>query len=318
MIVFQGLRPGNVRSPSGRKQKLFIVHQGLRPWQRSCALRAEREGVHCPPGTASLATFVRPPGGETEVIHCPAGTSSLATLVRPPGGKRRCSLPTRDFVPGNVRAPSGRGNRSCSLPTRDYVPGNARPPSGRGNGSYSLSSRDFVPGNARPPSGRKEKVFIAHQGLRPWQRSCALRAGKQKLFIAHQGLRPWQRSSALRAGKRKLFIVQQGLRPWQRSCALRAEREVVHCPPGTSSLATFVRPAGENRSYSWPTGDFVPGNARAPSGRKHKMFTVRPPGGNRSCWLSTRGTAFLATFARPPGGTERRFRAPAPHQLVIY
>jgi len=159
MIVFQGLRPGNVRSPSGRKQKLFIVHQGLRPWQHSFALRAEREGVHCPPGTASLATFVRPPGGETEVIHCPAGTSSLAT---------------------------------------------------------------------------------------------------------------------------------------------------------------FVRPAGENRSYSWPTGDFVPGNARAPSGRKHKMFTVRPPGGNRSCWLSTRGTAFLATFARPPGGTERRFRAPAPHQLVIY
>jgi len=182
MIVFQGLRPGNVRSPSGRKQKLFIVHQGLRPWQRSCALRAEREGVHCPPGTASLATFVRPPGGETEVIHCPAGTSSLATLVRPPGGKRRCSLPTRDFVPGNVRAPSGRGNRSCSLPTRDYVPGNVR------------------------------------------------------------------------------------------------------------------RPPGENTRCS--------------------LSALR--GGSRSCWLSTRGTASLATFARPPGGTERRFRAPAPHQLVIY
>ena len=81
MIVFQGLRPGNVRSPSGRKQKLFIVHQGLRPWQRSCALRAEREGVHCPPGTASLATFVRPPGGETEVVHCPPGITSLATFV---------------------------------------------------------------------------------------------------------------------------------------------------------------------------------------------------------------------------------------------
>ena len=84
MIVFQGLRPGNVRSPSGRKQKLFIVHQGLRPWQHSFALRARIEVIHGPPGTSSLATLARPPGentrcslsalrAETEVVGCPPG-----------------------------------------------------------------------------------------------------------------------------------------------------------------------------------------------------------------------------------------------------
>jgi hypothetical protein len=110
-------------------------------------------------------------------------------------------------------------SRDCVLAT--FV----RPPGG--NRSCSLSTRDFVPGNIRSPCGRKEKVFIAHQGLRPWQRSCALRAGKQKLFI-----------------------VQQGLRPWQHSFALRARIEVIHGPPGTSSLATLARPPGENTRCS--------------------------------------------------------------------
>ena len=64
----------HLHPPSGRKEKLFIAHQGLRPWQRSCALRAE-----------------------TQVVHCP-----------PPGGNRSYSLSSRDCVPGNIRPPSGR------------------------------------------------------------------------------------------------------------------------------------------------------------------------------------------------------------------
>ena len=211
--------PGRAHSARhSRKLSAFRYRPsgGIQPIVRGCAPMAgsgQNAGAisyDCFPGTASWQrSFAL--RAETEVVHCPPGTASLATLVRPPGGKRRCSLPTRDCVPGNVRAPSGRGNRS-----------------------YSLSSRDFVPGNARPPSGRKEKVFIAHQGLRPWQRSCALRAGKQKLFIAHQGLRPWQRSSPS-GRKHKMFTVR---------------------PPGRKQKLLVVH-----------QGDCVPGNIRPPSGR---------------------------------------------------
>ena len=174
---------------------------------------------------------------------------------------------------------------------------------GRAGAARASAFGTSAPGRAH--SARHSRKLSAFRyrpsgGIQPIVRGCAPMAGSG------------QNAGAIS------YDCFPGTASWQRSFALRAETEVVHCPPGTSSLATFVRPAGENRSYSWPTGDFVPGNARAPSGRKHKMFTVRPPGGNRSCWLSTRGTAFLATFARPPGGTERRFRAPAPHQLVIY
>jgi len=55
--------PGNTRAPSGRKQKSF---------KHSSALRVDTGVIYCPPGTA----------------HRLPGTASLATLVRPPGGNR--------------------------------------------------------------------------------------------------------------------------------------------------------------------------------------------------------------------------------------
>mgnify|MGYP006991314845 FL=1 len=160
----------------------MCAYQGLRPWLRSLALRAKTEVVHCLPGTASLATFVRPRAG-THVVQCPPardfvpgyarppsgreqesfnvrpGTSSLAAFARPPGEDRSWFLlSTRDCVLATLARPPG-GNRSCSLSTRDFVPGYVRSPSGRRQSWFLLFTRDCVPGNARPPSGRKEEMF---------------------------------------------------------------------------------------------------------------------------------------------------------------
>jgi hypothetical protein len=49
----------------------MCAYQGLRPWLRSLALRAKTEvGFYCLPGTASLATLVRPPGGNRSCSMC--------------------------------------------------------------------------------------------------------------------------------------------------------------------------------------------------------------------------------------------------------
>ncbi len=115
------------------------------------------------------------------------------------------------------------------------------------------------------------------------------------------------RPSALRA-ETEVVIVHQGLRPWQHSCALRAETEVIQA---------LVRPPGGHRSYllptrdcASPTRDCVPGNTRAPSGRKQKSFkhssALRVDTGVIYCPPGTAhrlpGTASLATLVRPPGG----------------
>jgi hypothetical protein len=126
--------PGYVRSPYGQKQELFI---------------------HCLPGTSSLATFVRPPGGnrccsmsayqglrpwlrslalraKTETIHCPPGTT-FHTLCEgtghvPPPSALRAGIdvvqcpPTRDFVPGYVRTPSGREEDGDLAPQPTSIP----------------------------------------------------------------------------------------------------------------------------------------------------------------------------------------------------
>ena len=85
------------------------AYQGLRPWLRSRALRAETGTIHCPPGTTFHTLcegtgHVPPPSAPragTGVVQCP---------------------PTRDFVPGYVRSPSGREEDGDLAPQPTSIP----------------------------------------------------------------------------------------------------------------------------------------------------------------------------------------------------
>ncbi len=130
---------------------------------------------------------------------------------------------------------------------------------------------------------------------------------------AYQGLRPWLRSCALRA-EQKLFIVYQGLRPWQHSSAFGREHMLFNVRlPGTSSLATFARPPGGRIIGDSHSPDLWvnPGRTARPVAVPHLsaspmlgMRCLRPPSGREQESFDVRlpGTSSLATFARPPGG----------------
>jgi len=172
---------------------------------------------NCLPGTSSLATFVRPPGGnrccstsadqglrpwlrsralraETETIHCPPGTASLATFARPTGKNRSYSF----IVYQGLRPWQHSSALRAGIDVVQCPP-----------------TRDFVPGYVRSPSGRKQKQFIAHQGLR--STPCVKALGMCRL-------RPPS------GREQELFNVRL---------------------PGTSSLATFARPPGGKRTATW-------------------------------------------------------------------
>ena len=122
MSAYQGLRPwqhssalravgcaASARPPGGNMSCSMSAYQGLRPWLRSRALRAETGTIHCPPGT-TFHTLCEGTGHVPPPSALRAGTG----IVRCP--------PTRDFVPGYVRAPSGREEDGDLAPQPTSIP----------------------------------------------------------------------------------------------------------------------------------------------------------------------------------------------------
>jgi diadenosine tetraphosphatase ApaH/serine/threonine PP2A family protein phosphatase len=189
--------------------------------------------------------------------------------LRAKRGDVQCA-PTRDFVPGYVRSPSGRRQKLVFIVYQGLRPWQRSSALRAGTGVVQCApTRDFVPGYVRSPSGRRQSWFLL--STRDWPLATLVSPPGEKRrcsMSAYQGLRPWLRSLALRA-EQKLFIVYQGLRPWRHSLALRAERGDVQCPPTRDFVPGYVR-APSGRRQSWfllSTRDCVPGN---------ELFVVRP------------------------------------------
>ena len=177
----------------------------------------------------------------------PPGTSSLATFARPPGGSY--SLPTRDCVPGNTRPPSGRKQElfNVRLPGTTSLATFVRPPGGWNNGEHLQSwpvvsptqqlgpcpfhafrrvpaSRHWAcAGSVRPPGGNMSCSMSAYQGLRPWLRSPALRAEREVYPSSTRDCVPGNDRSP--SGRRQSwFLLSTRDCVLERSLALRAGR----------------------------------------------------------------------------------------------